>query len=114
MFFSQIIFIASNCFILKFRLKMPRTYEEELKFFERRTPSMIQIKKGFVPNMNVGGRFYVNDKLESLVYEELKTNCEHGGIGGFIPAVKQIANAACLPGIVGVCLVNFSVLRLLF
>ncbi len=26
----------------------------------------------------------------------------HAGVGGFLPAVKQIANVAALPGIVGV------------
>lgn len=58
-----------------------------------------RIKKGFVPNMRVEGRFYVNGSLESLTFDELRQYEEVGS--GFIPAVKQIANVACLPGIVG-------------
>lgn len=33
--------------------------------------------------------------------EELESFCAAGGVGGFLPAVKQIANVAALPGIVG-------------
>ncbi|KAK0399273.1 hypothetical protein QR680_002971 [Steinernema hermaphroditum] len=45
---------------------MPRTYEEELKFIERVSPVQFRIKKGFVPNMNVEGTFFVNKTLENL------------------------------------------------
>ena len=73
------------------------------------------------------GLFYVNDSLKDLMYDELrhhcaakgivcstgtqcmplciKVHCAHSpnsGVGGFLPAVKQIANVAALPGIVGV------------
>ena len=51
--------------------------------------------------MNVEGRFYANPHLESLVLDELKHFCEAQGVGGFLPAVSQIANVASLPGIVG-------------
>lgn len=44
--------------------------------------------------------FYVNDHLESLMFEELR-NATSQGIGGFLPGMKQIANVAALPGIVG-------------
>lgn len=81
---------------------MPRTFNQEMEYLERVTPSAIRIKKGFVPNMNVEGKFYVNETLEKLMHEELKMSCEHQGIGGFLPAVKQLANVAALPGIVGV------------
>jgi len=52
--------------------------------------------------MNVPGHFYVNDQLEELIFEELEQHCRHSasGVGGFLPAVKQIANVAGLPGIV--------------
>ncbi|KAI6184191.1 RNA-splicing ligase RtcB-like protein [Aphelenchoides bicaudatus] len=80
---------------------MPRTFNQEMEYLERVTPSAIRIKKGFVPNMNVEGKFYVNETLEKLMHEELKISCEHQGIGGFLPAVKQLANVAALPGIVG-------------
>ena len=34
-----------------------------------------------------------------LIYYYIFT---HAGVGGFLPAVKQIANVAALPGIIGV------------
>lgn len=33
--------------------------------------------------------------------EELRNSCRPGMVGGFLPGVKQIANVAALPGIVG-------------
>ena len=48
------------------------------------------------------GIFYVNDHLEKLMFDELKNSCRSGAFGGFLPGVKQIANVAALPGIVGV------------
>ncbi|KAH7724853.1 hypothetical protein AAVH_07442 [Aphelenchoides avenae] len=80
---------------------MPRTYEDELQYIERLSPVEFRVKKGFVPNMNVEGRFYVNQNLEKLMFEELEVACKAGGVGGFLPAVKQIGNVAALPGIVG-------------
>ena len=71
--------------------------------------------------LQVEGLFYVNDCLKNLMYEELRHHsacqgaCRHAlvfvirhtvsflaGVGGFLPAVKQIGNVAALPGIVGV------------
>lgn len=49
----------------------------------------------------VEGVFYVNDSLEKLMMDELRQSCRSGGYGGFLPGVKQIANVAALPGIVG-------------
>lgn len=80
---------------------MPRSYEEELKFIERLSPCSWRIKKGFVPNMKVEGIFYVNNNLENLMFEELKASSAQGLVGGFLPGMKQIANVAALPGIVG-------------
>ena len=40
------------------------------------------------------------------MFEELRNSCNPGGVGGFLPAVKQIANVAALPGIVKVCISN--------
>ena len=51
--------------------------------------------------MNVPGEFYVNDNLKGLLFEELEHYAQRGDKGGFLPAVKQIANVASLPGIVG-------------
>ncbi|CAJ0944112.1 unnamed protein product, partial [Mesorhabditis belari] len=80
---------------------MPRTFEEECDFLERITPTKFRIKKGFVPNMNVEGRFYVNKALETLMFDELKQSSLTPGNTGFLPAVRQIANVAALPGIIG-------------
>uniref|UniRef100_A0A1I7XN14 3'-phosphate/5'-hydroxy nucleic acid ligase n=1 Tax=Heterorhabditis bacteriophora TaxID=37862 RepID=A0A1I7XN14_HETBA len=80
---------------------MPRTYEEDCAFINRLSPVKFQVKMGFVPNMNVEGRFYVNKALEKLMFDELKLSAGTGGVGGFLPAVRQIANVAALPGIVG-------------
>uniref|UniRef100_A0A914Q5W4 3'-phosphate/5'-hydroxy nucleic acid ligase n=1 Tax=Panagrolaimus davidi TaxID=227884 RepID=A0A914Q5W4_9BILA len=80
---------------------MPRSYAQELEFIERVSPVEFKIKKGFVPNMNVEGKFYVNSNLEKLMFEELEQSSTAAGVGGFIPAVRQIANVASLPAIVG-------------
>ena len=77
-----------------------RTFEQELSFLKRVSPWEFSIAKGFVPNMTVEGTFYVNDVLEELIMDELQDHCKAGGYGGFMPAVKQIANVAALPGIV--------------
>merc|ERR1719440_2711735 len=61
---------------------------------------MYQIATGFVPNMSVPGRFYVNSNLERLMFDELRSfSRQSANVGGFLPAVKQIGNVAALPGI---------------
>ena len=77
-----------------------RTFEEDMKFITKLTDCKFEIAKGFVPNMNVNGVFYANEALQELTFEELRDYCKSGGYGGFLPAVKQIANVAALPGIV--------------
>lgn len=52
--------------------------------------------------LQVPGYFYANDRLEELTFEELEVQSGGKGGGGFLPAVKQIANVAALPGIVKV------------
>nr|ACO95330.1 hypothetical protein [Dasypus novemcinctus] len=79
---------------------MSRNYNDELQFLEKINKNCWRIKKGFVPNMQVEGVFYVNDALEKLMFEELRNACRGGGVGGFLPAMKQIGNVAALPGIV--------------
>ena len=78
-----------------------RSYDDELQYLERISPHCWRIKKGFQPNMKVEGVFYVNSHLEKLMLEELRNACRPGQVGGFLPGVKQIANVAALPGIVG-------------
>jgi tRNA-splicing ligase RtcB len=77
-----------------------RSFDEECKYVRRETSYRFRIEKGFVPNMNVPGYFYVNAPLEELMFDELKQACNSKGVGGFLPAMKQIANVASLPGIV--------------
>ena len=81
---------------------LTRTFEEEMKFIHKVNdePCAWTIDRGFVENMNVPVKFFVNQKLESLVFNELREQCV-GSRGTFLPAVKQMANVAGLPGIVG-------------
>ena len=44
----------------------------------------------------------MNESLKELMFDELKESCNRGGDGGFLPAMRQIANVAALPGIVKV------------
>eukprot|EP00879_Flechtneria_rotunda_P008297 GHRR01008691.1.p1 GENE.GHRR01008691.1~~GHRR01008691.1.p1 ORF type:complete len:507 (+),score=180.67 GHRR01008691.1:555-2075(+) len=77
-----------------------RTYDEERAFIEQVSNVQYNVKMGFVPNMRVPGTFYVNEKLKDLLFEELQQSVSRGEHGGFLPAVKQLANVAALPGIV--------------
>lgn len=43
------------------------------------------------------------------MFEELEISTKFGGVGGFLPGMKQIANVAALPGIVGVRTENFDI-----
>lgn len=64
----------------------------------------ILLKKRYLIGTNtfkVEGIFYVNSTLERLMFEELRNACRPGAVGGFLPGMKQIANVAALPGIVG-------------
>lgn len=74
-----------------------RTVDKESEYFFEIDDTSFGIKKGFVPNMNVEGKVYVNKELRKLLFEELN----HQSVGGFLPAVKQVANVASLPGLVG-------------
>ncbi len=78
-----------------------RTFAQSMEFIKRIQGCAFRIKKGFVPNMSVEGRFYVNEQLEGLMLGELQHFCDAKGVGGFLPAVTQIANVSSLPGIVG-------------
>ena len=48
-----------------------------------------------------GALGFADPHLEKLMLEELRNSCRPGQVGGFLPGVKQIANVAALPGIVG-------------
>jgi hypothetical protein len=99
----------SSSFFFPLPKKIQKTQEHS--FITKLTPTKYSIAPGFVPNMRVPGRFYVNDSLKTLVDDELadsvaRSSGEDGnkGGGGFLPAVKQVANVAALPGIVGASL----------
>ena len=77
-----------------------RSFADERAFLRQVSPVQWEILPGFVPNMRVGGRFFVNEPLRELLFEELEHYSQARGVGGFLPAVKQIANVAALPGIV--------------
>ena len=81
--------------------KADRKFEKDCEFLEKIDKVTYRIKTGFVPNMKVPGIFYVNDNLKPLLWEELQHSAQNvSGMGGFLPAVKQLANVASLPGIV--------------
>lgn len=67
-----------------------RQYDDELKYIEKINDYSYRIKKGFQPNMNVEGVFYVNKRLETLMFEELKNACRPGMDGGFLPGLCRI------------------------
>ena len=53
------------------------------------------------PDMLVPVKFYLNDPLYELMKVEVERACELGD-SGFLPALTQLINVACLPGIVHV------------
>jgi tRNA-splicing ligase RtcB (3'-phosphate/5'-hydroxy nucleic acid ligase) len=77
-----------------------RSFADELSFITPTSDVRWAIRPGFVPNMRVPGVVYVNESLRELLWEELEHYTAAAGVGGFLPAVKQIANVAALPGIV--------------
>jgi tRNA-splicing ligase RtcB (3'-phosphate/5'-hydroxy nucleic acid ligase) len=79
-----------------------RTFEDELTYLHKMSPTQYRVDIGFVPNMRVPAYVLVNDELEELLLDELKkaTSSAACGGGGFLPALKQVANVAALPGIV--------------
>ena len=60
-----------------------RSYSEEQAFIKHQGGVQYEIRKGFVDNMKVPVKFYVNNKLKPLVYDELKNHCNRGAnVGG--------------------------------
>ncbi|CAJ1437615.1 unnamed protein product [Effrenium voratum] len=81
--------------------EIKRSFNDEMGFLKRDDPTSYSIRPGFVNGMNVPGKFYVNDQLERLMLDELRSfSRQSNNAGGFLPAVKQIGNVAALPGIV--------------
>ncbi len=74
------------------------SYEEQLQYLTKESSTRYRTDVGFVPNMKVPGYVLVKDELEHLLLEELRQSIEGSkGGGGFLPALKQIANVAALP-----------------
>ena len=71
-----------------------------MEFIEQVSEVEWRVRRGFVPGMHVPGTFYVNAALRELIFEELQVFAQRAQHGGFLPAVKQVANVAALPGIV--------------
>ena len=53
-------------------MKNRRSFADESKYIRKASKCRYVIEKGFVPNMNVCGTFYVNETLKPLMMEELK------------------------------------------
>jgi tRNA-splicing ligase RtcB len=96
-------------------------YQDEMKYIQRMSSTHYRVNPGFVPNMCVPADIIVNSDLQELLTTELKESmvakmaysskskskgCDCGRRGkkrsnpSFIPALKQMANVAALPGIV--------------
>lgn len=84
-------------------------FQKEMEYLQKLSPTHYRINIGFVPNMKVPADIIVNDELEELLVMELKeamdakkSSSSRGGGSNpsFIPALKQMANVAALPGIV--------------
>jgi len=87
----------------KEEVQQKRTLDEELSYLRRISPTRYQVSLGFVPNMKVPAEIIVNNDLQTLLVQELRDACcdpksEAGA--SFIPAIRQAANVAALPGIV--------------
>ena len=80
-----------------------RTIEEELSYLKRISSTRYQIQLGFVPNMKVPAEVIVNNDLQTLLVQELRDSCcgpKSQAGSAFVPALRQAANVAALPGIV--------------
>lgn len=67
-----------------------RTYEEENAYITKLDDVRYEIREGFVADMRVPGKFYVNSVLRELMFDELAQYTEARGVGGFLPAMKQV------------------------
>lgn len=72
--------------------------DDKLKLVEKVGKHKFKINEGFVANMKVPCYFYSNPALEKLMFDEYRNSSEGNSV--FLPAMKQLANVAALPGIV--------------
>lgn len=86
-------------------------YEQLLTYLSKISETKYRVNIGFVPNMRIPADVIVNPELEKLLLDELHQASQHitldtsknrkkmTQMGGFIPALQQLANVAALPGI---------------
>lgn len=96
------------CFLLRYCFVVSCLFSSDVCCLLRdATPPFII---GFVPNMKVRAEIIVNDDLQALLVNELRESCSccspqsATGEGAFIPSLRQVANVAALPGIIGASL----------
>lgn len=58
------------------------------------------VEIGMAEGMRVPGHIYASRALQALVLDELRNHYDSSSGAGFLPALKQVANVAALPGIV--------------
>lgn len=87
-------------------------YEHLLTYLTKISATKYRVNIGFVPNMKIPADVIVNPELEKLLLDELHQASQHitldtsknrkkmTQMGGFIPALQQLANVAALPGVI--------------
>lgn len=73
------------------------SFEKNLSDHITRDGVKVWVKKGFVENMKTDGCCYAND----VIFEQIMTEMKESSSTSFIPSLKQVANVASLPGIIG-------------
>eukprot|EP01101_Sappina_pedata_P000669 TRINITY_DN10863_c0_g1_i1.p1 TRINITY_DN10863_c0_g1~~TRINITY_DN10863_c0_g1_i1.p1 ORF type:complete len:536 (-),score=222.09 TRINITY_DN10863_c0_g1_i1:28-1635(-) len=88
---------ATQRHVEKAQKSSPAQYvKNAMEYFEKTEDENVwRIKIGFVPNMKTEGRVYASPPLFEALLDELATG------DNFQPALKQVANVAALPGIIG-------------
>ena len=56
---------------------------QELSYVDKVSEFQYDIKEGYVPNMRVPGRFYVNSALAPLILDEIKQHCNRNNVSSF-------------------------------
>jgi len=79
-----------------------QTLAQKKDFLLKLSPRLHKIDIGFVPKMKVPACIIVSNDLEQLLVEELEESAPVGDVRGgeFLPALKQVAAVATLPGMV--------------
>eukprot|EP00188_Purpureofilum_apyrenoidigerum_P000948 Plantae.Rhodophyta-Purpureofilum_apyrenoidigerum.ctg14804.p1 GENE.Plantae.Rhodophyta-Purpureofilum_apyrenoidigerum.ctg14804~~Plantae.Rhodophyta-Purpureofilum_apyrenoidigerum.ctg14804.p1 ORF type:complete len:503 (-),score=57.47 Plantae.Rhodophyta-Purpureofilum_apyrenoidigerum.ctg14804:169-1677(-) len=72
-------------------------------YIRRTNDATLSVAMGLVDGMRVEGRIFANDALEQVLRREMSFEMmsQPSFNRSFIPSLVQVANVACLPGIVG-------------